>query len=156
MRCSTTTTRGHGLGSVRRFRGRRSGDSAQHRETQPPQLHYEIGRRLRPLRDSGVLVIGSGDVVHNLHAYAWGGHPVEPHDWAARFEATARALIEKREHPPLIDYGSLGQDAVLAVPTPEHYLPLYVLGAGAEDERIEFPVQGVDGGSVSMLAMRLG
>jgi 4,5-DOPA dioxygenase extradiol len=126
-------------------------------ETQPPGIHYEIGRLLRPLRDAGVLVMGSGDIVHNLHAYAWGGHPVEPYDWAARFDASVRKLISNGEHAPLIDYESFGKDAFLSVPTPEHYLPLlYVLGAAGEGEQTSFPVEGVDGGSVSMLAVQLG
>lgn len=126
-------------------------------ETQPPAFHYDIGRRLRPLRDDGVLVMGSGDLVHNLHTYAWGGHPVEPYDWAVRFEAVARELIVKGEHAPLIDYGALGEDARRSVPTPDHYLPLlYVLGAADDGEAVTFPVEGVDGGSVSMLAVQLG
>ena len=126
-------------------------------ETQPPAFHYDLGRRLRRLRDDGVLLIGSGDVVHNLHTYAWGGRPVEPFDWAVRFEAVARELIGKGQHAPLIDYGSLGPDALRSIPTPDHYLPLlYVLGAGHEDDAVTFPVEGMDGGSVSMLAVRLG
>jgi 4,5-DOPA dioxygenase extradiol len=126
-------------------------------ETQPASFHYELGKALRELRDDGVLLMGSGDIVHNLHAYAWGGHPVDPYDWAVRFEDKVRELIVRGEHAPLIDYASLGREAVLSVPTPEHYLPLlYVLGAGVPGEAITFPVEGVDGGSVSMLAVQLG
>jgi 4,5-DOPA dioxygenase extradiol len=126
-------------------------------ETRAPHFHYAIGQCLRPLRDAGVLIVGSGDIVHNLHAYAWGRHPVEPYDWATRFESRVRDLIEAHEHAPLIDYGSLGKDALLSVPTPEHYLPLlYVLGAAAADDAIAFPVEGMDGGSVSMLAVQMG
>jgi 4,5-DOPA dioxygenase extradiol len=126
-------------------------------ETRAPHFHYEIGSQLRPLRDAGVLIMGSGDIVHNLHAYAWGGHPVEPYDWATRFESRVRDLIDAREHAPLVDYAALGKDALLSVPTPEHYLPLlYVLGAAAADDAISFPVEGMDGGSVSMLAVQFG
>lgn len=126
-------------------------------DTRPPRFHYEIGQRLRPLRDAGVLIVGSGDIVHNLHAYAWGRHPVEPYDWAARFETNVRELIGARDHAPLIDYASLGKDALLSVPTPEHYLPLlYVLGAAHAEDAIAFPVEGMDGGSVSMLAVQFG
>jgi 4,5-DOPA dioxygenase extradiol len=126
-------------------------------ETQPAAFHYEMGRRLRTLRDDGVLVVGSGNLVHNLHTYAWGGQRVEPYDWAVRFEAVARACLLKGDHAPLIDYGSLGDDALRSIPTPEHYLPLlYVLGAGHEGDGVTFPVQGVDGGSVSMLTVQLG
>ncbi|TLY90643.1 MAG: dioxygenase [Gammaproteobacteria bacterium] len=126
-------------------------------ETRAADFHHELGARLRPLRDEGVLILGSGDIVHNLHAYAWGGHPREPYDWATRFEARVRERLEAGEHAPLIDYGSLGKDALLSVPTPEHYLPLlYVLGASFPGEPVTFPVDGVDGGSVSMLAVQFG
>jgi 4,5-DOPA dioxygenase extradiol len=126
-------------------------------ETRPAALHHELGTRLRPLRDEGVLVIGSGNVVHNLHAYAWGGHPREPYDWATRFEARVREHLESGLHGPLIDYAAFGEDALLAVPTPEHYLPLlYVLGASLPGEPVTFPVHGIDGGSVSMLAVQFG
>jgi 4,5-DOPA dioxygenase extradiol len=126
-------------------------------ETQPPKFHYEIGRRLQPLRDAGILLMGSGNIVHNLHTYAWGGHSVEPYEWAVRFETRARGLMSKGEHAPLIEYAAWGADAHLSVPTPEHYLPLlYVLGAAVAGESITFPVEGVDGGSVSMLTVQLG
>ena len=126
-------------------------------ETKPPAFHYEIGERLRVLRDDGVLVIGSGDIVHNLHAYAWGGHPVEPYDWAVAFETRARDLILAGDYQPLVNYESLGRDALLSAPTPDHYLPLlYVLGASVKGEPVSFPVEGIDGGSVSMLTVRFG
>src|SRR5690242_15263883 len=126
-------------------------------ETKPAEFHYAVGQRLRVLREEGVLVIGSGDIVHNLHAYAWGRHPVEPYDWALRFEAKARELILDGDHEPLVNYESLGNDALLSAPTPDHYLPLlYVLGASAKGERVSFPVEGIDGGSVSMLTVQFG
>jgi len=126
-------------------------------ETRAPAFHHELGVRLRGLRDEGILILGSGDVVHNLHAYAWGGHPQEPYDWALRFEATVRARLQAGEHAPLVNYGALGKDALLSVPTPEHYLPLlYILGASFAGEPVSFPVEGMDGGSVSMLAVQFG
>jgi 4,5-DOPA dioxygenase extradiol len=126
-------------------------------ETQPPSFHYEIGRRLAPLRDEGVLIAGSGNLVHNLHAYAWGRHVVEPFDWAVRFEQNVREMLRAGDHKPLVDYENLGRDALLSVPTPDHYLPLlYVLGARQEDEPVSFPVEGVDGGSISMLTVQAG
>ncbi len=123
-------------------------------ETKPPAFHYELGRRLAPLREEGVLVIGSGNVVHNLHTFAWGGHPVEPFDWAQRFERRVRELLLQHEDEPLVDYESLGRDTLLSVPTPDHYLPLiYLLGMRKETDTITFPVEGIDGGSVSMLSV---
>lgn len=126
-------------------------------ERQLPQYHYDMGRRLAPLREEGVLIIGSGNLVHNLHAYAWGHHGVEPFDWAVRFENKVRDLLLKSEDAPLIDYERFGEDALLSVPTPDHYLPLlYMLGLREEQDTVSFPVEGVDGGSVSMLSVQLG
>jgi 4,5-DOPA dioxygenase extradiol len=123
-------------------------------ETQPAGFHFELGRRLSSLRDEGILICGSGNLVHNLHTYAWGRHMPEPYDWAVRFEATARELMQKRDFEPLINYDTLGRDALLSIPTPDHYLPLlYVLGAARENDTISFPVEGVDGGSISMLSI---
>ncbi|HJR14372.1 MAG TPA: 4,5-DOPA dioxygenase extradiol [Rhodanobacteraceae bacterium] len=126
-------------------------------ETRAPAFHYELGERLAPLRDEGVLLIGSGNVVHNLHTYAWGRRPVQPFDWAARFEVLVRDRVLQGDHRTLVDYPSLGPDAELSIPTPEHYLPLlYVLGASDEGDAVSFPAEGMDGGSISMLSIRLG
>ncbi|NCT68707.1 MAG: 4,5-DOPA dioxygenase extradiol [Rhodanobacteraceae bacterium] len=126
-------------------------------ETQPPPVHFEIGSRLAPLRDEGVLIVGSGNLVHNLHTYAWGRHAPEPFDWAVRFESAARRLMLEGDYTPLLDYESLGRDATLSIPTPEHYLPLlYVLATRRPGEPIAFPVEGVDGGSISMLTVQVG
>jgi 4,5-DOPA dioxygenase extradiol len=125
-------------------------------ETQPPAFHYELGKRLGPLRDEGVLVIGSGNLVHNLHAYAWGRHVPEPYDWAVRFERKARELLLAGDDGPLIAYESLGRDATLSAPTPDHYLPLlYVIALRRPGDAVDFPVEGIDGGSVSMLSVRM-
>lgn len=126
-------------------------------ETRPAHFHYELARRLAPLRDEGVLVVGSGNLVHNLHAYAWGRHEVEPFDWAVRFEERARQLLLAGNDAPLVAYETLGRDALLAAPTPDHYLPLlYVIALRREGEAVTFPVEGVDGGSISMLSVRVG
>jgi 4,5-DOPA dioxygenase extradiol len=126
-------------------------------ETQPPRFHYDLGTRLAPLRDEGILIIGSGNLVHNLHTYAWGRHPAEPFDWAIRFEKQAREMLVAGNDEPLIDYEALGRDAILSAPTPDHYLPLlYVMGTRSKEDEVSFPVEGIDGGSVSMLTVQLG
>ncbi|MGH8445515.1 MAG: 4,5-DOPA dioxygenase extradiol [Solimonas sp.] len=90
---------------------------------QPPAFHYELGRRLASLRDGGVLVLGSGNVVHNLYVFDF--HNLEPYGWALECDATFRARAEARDHAALIDYAqTFGDSARLAVPTPEHYLPM--------------------------------
>src|SRR5699024_7220888 len=93
-------------------------------ETQPATFHYDIGQKLAPLRGEGILILGSGNLVHNLHAYAWGRHALEPYGWAVRFEQKARQLIQAGDDQSLIDYEALGADAALSIPTPDHYLPL--------------------------------
>ena len=126
-------------------------------ETQPAEFHYETAKRLSHLRDEGVLIVGSGNLVHNLHAYAWGRQQVEPLDWAVRFEEGVRELLLAGDHDPLIAYETLGRDAILSVPTPDHYLPLlYVIAQMRKGEQIRFPAEGFDGGSVSMLSVRIG
>jgi 4,5-DOPA dioxygenase extradiol len=126
-------------------------------ETLDPAQHYALATALRVLREEGVLVFGSGNVVHNLEAYAWGRQPVEPFDWAVRFEAALRGHIEAGRVDDVVAYEDGGPDAALSVPTPEHYLPLlYVLGVRHPNEPVSFPVVGFDGGSVSMLSVQVG
>lgn len=100
----------------------------------PGPFHLELGRRLAPLREEGVLILGSGDIVHNLRLYSF--HGTAAMDWALRFRALANRLIESGDDQALADWPALGADARLAIPTPEHYLPLlYVLGARRPGEK---------------------
>lgn len=126
-------------------------------ETRAASFHFEVGKKLALLREEGVLIVGSGNLVHNLHAYAWGRHTADPYDWAVRFENMAREMMAAGEYQPLIDYETLGREAALSIPTPDHYLPLlYVLASRQSRDPITFPVEGVDGGSISMLAAKVG
>ncbi len=126
-------------------------------ETKAAAFHFDIGQRLAPLREEGILIAGSGNLVHNLHTYAWGRHQREPYDWAVRFEKMAREMIVAGEFAPLVDYDRLGREAALSIPTPDHYLPLlYVLATAQRGESVGFPVTGIDGGSISMLAVQMG
>jgi len=120
----------------------------------PNAWHHEAGRRLAPLRDEGVLIIGSGDIVHNLRDVDWrsGATPA----WAPRFNATAKALIEARDHGPLIDFEALGPDAAMSINSAEHYLPLlYVRGAAAADDPIGWFNDDVFAG-ISMTSVVMG
>jgi 4,5-DOPA dioxygenase extradiol len=124
--------------------------------TQPPAFHYEIGKLLAPLRNEGVLLLGSGNLVHNLQAYEWDRPDVTAFDWASRFEEKVRGLLQAGKDAQLIDYPAMGSEAKLSVPTPDHYLPLlYVLGSRGRGEGVSFPVEGFDGGSMSMLAVQI-
>lgn len=126
-------------------------------ETKPAAFHFEVGQRLASLRGENVLILGSGNLVHNLHAYAWGRHMPDPYDWAVRFETEAKEMMLAGEYKPLIQYEKLGPNAMLSIPTPDHYLPLlYVIATRQQREMITFPVEGVVGGSISMLSVRIG
>ncbi|HMN45131.1 MAG TPA: 4,5-DOPA dioxygenase extradiol [Povalibacter sp.] len=120
---------------------------------QSPEFHYRLGERLAPLRDEGVLILGSGNVVHNLRRLDWNasgsGYP-----WATQFNDTLREALARGDHRAAIDYEQSGEAARLSVPTPEHYLPLlYVLGAGGTDAQVSFPTDGIELGSISMLSV---
>ena len=118
------------------------------------QGHYDIGRELAPLRDQGVLIVGSGNMVHNLRLMEWGD---KPFDWATRFDEKLKKLIEDRDHKALIQYEKQGADAELAIPTNEHYLPLlYALALQSKDEKLSFFAEKVTLGSISMRGFRIG
>jgi 4,5-DOPA dioxygenase extradiol len=126
-------------------------------ETKGPDFHYETGRLLQPLRDEGVLIVGSGNIVHNLRSYAWGEDQAQPFDWAVQFEQACRARMLEGRARELVEYRSFGEYAQLSVPSPDHFLPLlYVLGLRREGDAISFPVEGIEGGSLSMLSVRIG
>ncbi len=125
--------------------------------TKDAAFHYEVGQRLVPLREEGVLILGSGNVVHNLNAFIWGRQGGDLGDSAELFDARVRELVAAGDHASLIHYESLGREAAFAVPTPEHYYPLlYTLGAGKSGDPISFPVEGIAGGAISMLAVQVG
>jgi len=119
-----------------------------------PAWHYELGKRLAWLRSRGVLVIGSGNIVHNLSDLVWqeGVH----HEWATRFDAAIAAAIEAGDHEAVIHYDQLGEDVRRAVPTAEHFLPLlYVLAMQQPQDRLSFFNAEVGMGSISMRSLLL-
>ncbi len=124
--------------------------------TQPAQFHYDLGKQLAPLRDEGVLIIGSGNVVHNLGIMNWREQNVA-FDWAIRFNNVVKEHIANSNHGPLIDFEGFGNDAALAINSKEHYLPfLYILGAHSPQERANILSDGIIGGSISMLSVAVG
>lgn len=123
--------------------------------TKPAQFHYKLGAELAKLRSEGVLIVGSGNIVHNLRLVKWDA--VEPYPWAAAFDAQAAALIQSGAHDRLVDYPALGEAARLAIPTNEHFLPLlYVLALQQPNEPVTFFAEGVTLGSLSMRSVMIG
>lgn len=122
--------------------------------TRAGPFHYDLGRRLAPLREEGVLIVGSGNIVHNLRRFDY-KNPA-PLDWATRFDAAVRARIRSGDHDGLCAYQTLGPDAGLAVPTPEHYLPLlYPLALRRDGEPIAF-FNDVVTSAISMTSLLVG
>lgn len=122
----------------------------------PGAWHYALGKALRPLRDEGVLIMGSGNVVHNLGVMQW-SDTAEPYDWATRFNDYVIGAIENDEPEKLFEPGSLGRDANLSVPSMDHYLPLlYVLGARHPDDKLHVEPSHIVFKSLSMLSFTLG
>jgi 4,5-DOPA dioxygenase extradiol len=118
--------------------------------------HYAIGEELAALRDRGVLIVGSGNIVHNLGMIDF-EETARAFPWAVEFDAAAKLLIEKGDHKALTTYEKLGHAAMLSIPAPDHYWPLlYTLAAAAKDDRITFPVEGISNASISMRTVLIG
>lgn len=119
-----------------------------------PAAHYAIGQALRPLRDEGVLILGSGNIVHNLREAVLSD---KAFDWAVEYDSQVKGWIQEGDHENIIQYARHGKAAELAVNSAEHYLPLlYVLGAGESSEAIKFDCEKVTMGSISMRCVQIG
>ncbi|MBL8020511.1 MAG: 4,5-DOPA dioxygenase extradiol [Leptospirales bacterium] len=120
------------------------------------KAHYELAKALKPLRDEGVLILGSGNIVHNLRMADFTNRtPV--YNWANEFDSVAKDAILQHDHEKLISYELLGQAAHLSVPTPDHYWPLlYTLAVQDSEDAVTFPTEGMDLSSISMRSVRLG
>jgi len=123
---------------------------------QNPQYHYDLGKQLAELRQKGVLIIGSGNMVHNLRAVDW-GKPNQGFDWAIEANSKFKKMILDNDHKQLINYKSLGREVELSVPSPEHYLPLlYTLALKTENEEISFFNDTCVMGSLTMTSVQIG
>lgn len=127
--------------------------------TKGSQYHYDIAKELFALRKKGVLIIGSGNMVHNLRMVAWDrlNDTGYGYDWAIEMNDKFKNLITTGDHKSLINYQSLGKEALLAIPTPEHYLPLlYTLGVKDRKDNIAFFNDKAVAGSLTMTSVKIG
>ncbi len=127
--------------------------------TKDPQWHYNLAKELYSLRKKGILILGSGNMVHNLRMVAWDklDAPEYGYDWALHMNSKFKELIGNNNHKQLINYGALGKEALLSIPTPEHYLPLlYTLGLKNEKEPVSFFNDKAIGGSLTMTSVKVG
>lgn len=121
--------------------------------TKPPAWHSELGRELGFLRERGVLIVGSGNIVHNLREVSW-DEGATPYQFAIDFDSRVAEYITRGDTKALVEYEKLGAEVHLSVPTPDHYLPLlYILSLKKDEEGFSFPVTGIAHGSISMRAV---
>ncbi|OYU81240.1 MAG: 4,5-DOPA dioxygenase extradiol [Flavobacterium sp. BFFFF1] len=127
--------------------------------SKPPQYHFELAQQLASLRQKGVLIIGSGNMVHNLRMVAWDklSEPEYGYDWAVEMNAVFKQKIENGDSRALIDYEKLNVAAKLAIPTPDHYYPLlYAMALADKSEEIRFFNDKAVGGSLTMTSVKWG
>jgi 4,5-DOPA dioxygenase extradiol len=125
--------------------------------TKDPQAHYELAQELYQLRRRGVLILGSGNMVHNLRMLSWEMMNGGGYDWAIDINEQFKKLILNHDHKPLMNYKNLGTAAMMAIPTPEHYLPLlYTLGLQNDREEVTLFNDKAIGGSLTMTSVRIG
>lgn len=123
-------------------------------QNKSPKEHYELGQKLTSLRNRGVLIIGSGNIVHNLGMMRWED---VAYDWATEFDEGLKKRILSRDHLSIINYSELGRNAKLAIPTNEHFLPLlYILALQQHGDQVQFFAEKVTFGSISMRSIRIG
>ena len=116
--------------------------------------HYQLGQELRQLRQEGVLIIGIGNIVHNLRMMVWEDTTF---DWAVEYDAKVKQWILEDDHDAIIHYEKHGKAAILSVNSAEHYLPLlYILGLKEQNEPVSFFADKIWGGSISMRCVRFG
>ncbi|MBI3541865.1 MAG: 4,5-DOPA dioxygenase extradiol [Deltaproteobacteria bacterium] len=123
---------------------------------QPAEYHLELGRKLRALRDQGVLIVGSGNIVHNLRTMRW-EEGAKPYDWAVEFDAWVKDKLVRRDYEALAREAMASEAGKLSIPTPDHWYPLfYALGASDERDELRFTHESIDNGSISMRCLTLG
>lgn len=126
--------------------------------TKPPRYHYELAKELAQLRSKGILIVGSGNMVHNLRKVAWAKlNEVDyAYDWAREANEKIKSYIISGDHQPLIDYKSQGNAFDLSIPTPEHYLPLlYSLALQEDKDQTELFNDKAIGGSLTMTSVKI-
>lgn len=118
--------------------------------------HFALGTLLRPLREQGVLILGSGNIVHNLRRIVW-QEDAPPYDWATEFDERVRDALNVRDDRTLVDDALITEAGRLSIPTPDHWYPfLYVLGAALPGEKTETLFEGMQNASISMRSVAFG
>jgi 4,5-DOPA dioxygenase extradiol len=124
--------------------------------TKPTSYHFELANALKKMRERGVLIIGSGNIVHNLGNLDWKNIDAKPFDWAVEFDEIVKRQLDKQDFKSLINYQQYGKLAELAIPTNDHYLPMmYTLGLADKNEQVKYLYEGHQYGSISMRCFQI-
>jgi 4,5-DOPA dioxygenase extradiol len=124
--------------------------------TKPPQYHYELAAALKKMREKGVLVVGSGNIVHNLGILDWHNINAKPFDWAIEFDELVKGKLTTNDFKALVNYNQFGKLAQLSIPSNDHYLPmLYTLGLADKNEQVKYLYEGIQYGSISMRCFQI-
>lgn len=124
--------------------------------TQPPEYHFKLGQELAKLRERGVLILGSGNIVHNLRKINW-DETAAPYDWATEFDESVKNKLIKRDFKALQNSELKTQAGQMAVPTMDHYYPLlYIIGASSAKDELKFEYEEIQNASISMRAFSFG
>lgn len=124
--------------------------------TKPAEYHFELGKKLQALRHQGVLILGSGNVVHNLRRISW-EEQAKPFDWSVEFDEWIKAKSMDRDFKSIVSHATDTEAGKLSIPTPDHYYPLmYILGASDAKDQLHFDIEGIQNASISMRSFRFG
>lgn len=125
-------------------------------DTQSSSYHFELANALKKMREKGVLIIASGNIVHNLKVIDWNNINAKPLDWAIEFDEMVKSKLNSQDFNALVNYEQLGSIFQLAHPTNEHYLPmLYILGLADKTEELKYLYEGFQFGSASMRCFQI-
>ncbi len=125
--------------------------------SKPEQYHFELANALKKMREKGVLIIGSGNIVHNLGILDWRNIDAKPFDWATEFDELVKTKLDNQDFNSLINYQQFGSLGKMAIPSNDHYLPMiYSLGFADKSEKINYIYEGIQYGSVSMRCFKIG
>jgi 4,5-DOPA dioxygenase extradiol len=124
--------------------------------SKPPEYHFDLGEQLKKLRDEGVLIVGSGNIVHNLRRISF-ADDAPPYDWAVEFDSWVKEKLQNGDYPAIVNDATKSAAGRLSIPTPDHWYPLlYTLGASVEGDQLRFEYEGMENASISMRCLSLG
>jgi len=124
--------------------------------TRPAEFHFELGKKLKPLRDQGIMIMASGNIVHNLRIISW-DEKAKPLSWSVEFDEWVKTQIDHRDFKALVFDATKTEVGRLSIPTPEHYYPLlYILGASDINDEVSHIIEGIQNASISMRSVMFG